>query len=174
MLLPLVFAPQLYRQVAESICQLFSDSPSELPWINAVTLRAIVLGCVLFLGFIEALLANRSSATFLLNASESCLLFVAFISLPPLPAIGFYFIFWHGLRHVLRLMKTERLSLSLFAWRSAPATLAALAMLIFLGFAISRHHPNPRFIGVYLALIATLTVPHSAVVAWMDRREKLY
>jgi Brp/Blh family beta-carotene 15,15'-monooxygenase len=174
MFLPLVVAPQVYRQVAEAICQLFSNSPADLGWMSAITFRATVLGCVLLLGFLEAMVANRKSSTCLLNASEGCLLFVAFVSLPPLPAVGFYFVFWHGLRHVLRLMKMEHLSFSNFAWRSSPTTLAALGLLGFLGWATVRHHPHPKFLGVYLVLISALTVPHFAVVTWMDRREKLY
>ncbi len=174
MFLPLVVAPQLYREVAESMCRLFTDAPTDLRWIDAISFRVVVLGCVLFFGVCDALLANRRSGTSLLNASEGCLLFAAFISLPPLPAVGFYFVFWHGWRHVLRLMRMERLSFSEFEWRSAPTTLAALIMLAFLGWVILRHHADPKFLAVYLALIATLTVPHSAVVMWMDRREKLY
>ena len=164
MCIPLVVAPQIYRQVAESICQLFSNPPAELQWIDSLTFRSIVMGCVLLTGLFEAILANHRSDTCLLSLSEGCFLLIGFNFLPPIPAIGFYFVFWHGLRHVLRLMKTEQLSFSMFACRSAPATFAALAMLALLGFAILLHHPNPKFIGIYLVLIATLTFPHSAVV----------
>ena len=173
-LLPLVVAPQIYRQVAESICQLFSTTGRDLYWMDAITIRAIIMTCVLGLGLGETLFANGKSATRLLNAVEGWVLFSGFVLLPPLPAVGFYFVFWHGLRHVQRLMKTEHLSFLRFARRSAPATLAALVLLAVLGCALLRQKPPSKFLGVYLALIATLTVPHSAVVTWMDRRARLY
>jgi Brp/Blh family beta-carotene 15,15'-monooxygenase len=174
MLLPLVVDPQIYRQIAESISRLFSDSPANLGWFNAISFRAILLGCLLVVGFLEASLANRRSGTYLINASESFLLVVAFICLPPLVSIGFYFVFWHGLRHVLRLMRMEHLSFWRFARRSAPATVSALILLVILTCAVLRRGHHPSFLAAYLALIAALTVPHSVVVAWMDRRARLY
>jgi Brp/Blh family beta-carotene 15,15'-monooxygenase len=174
MFIPLVVAPQVYGQVAESVCQPFSHSHLNFDWMNAMGFRAIVMVCVLVSGCFEGLLANRKSATYLLNASEGGLLLAVFVLLPPLLAIGCYFVFWHGLRHVLRLMQTENLSFSQFGWRSAPATLGALVLLGFLAAAVLHQGAHPHFLGAYLAVIATLTVPHSLVVIWMDRQQKAY
>ena len=145
MFLPLVVDPQLYRQVAESICQLFSNSATHLNWMEATSLREIVLGGVLLLGLSEAWFASRRSGTYLINLSEGATLFSAFVVLPPLLSVGLYFVFWHRLRHVLRLMRMEKLSLPQFTWKSAPATITALILLLILRWEIVRHHPHPKF-----------------------------
>ena len=94
--------------------------------------------------------------------------------LPALAAVGFYFAFWHGLRHVRRLMRWDNIGWGEFARQAAPATLGALVMLGALALAV-RHGPGGLgAVGVYLALIAALTVPHAAVVTFLDWRDGLW
>ena len=116
---------------------------------------------------------------------ETGLLLLFFVVVPPLLAVGIYFCFWHALRHIERLQRLEPVMaagvaagrssqakrwLRFFAL-SAPLTVAALGLLVGLYVVV----PNPPtdmagFLGLYLALIAALTFPHTLLVSWMDLR----
>ena len=120
------------------------------------------------------LLARRGSRSRGLNAAEGLALLLFFGVLPALASVGFYFAFWHGLRHVRRLMAWEGIGWGGFARQAVPATLGALAMLGALALVLRRHEDGLGMIGVYLALIAALTVPHALVVTLLDCREGLW
>ncbi len=136
--------------------------------------RLMALGITLGLGAADGALAGRRARTWGLNLVEGLALLVFFGFLPALVSVGFYFAFWHGLRHVRRLMHWEGIGWVGFARQAAPATLGALVMLGALALAV-RHDPGGLgAVGVYLALIAALTVPHAAVVTLLDWYEGLW
>lgn len=170
MLIPLAADPALYRQTAESVCDLFLRHPAHFAWLEDGAIRRTALVAALALGLADAVLARRRAWTYRLNVAEGLGLLAFFSTLPPLVSVGFYFAFWHGLRHVRRLMESENVTWGQFAWRATPATLAALAMLGAL--AVVTH--SGAVLGVYLALIAALTAPHAATVTLSDIADGLW
>lgn len=173
MLVPLAVDPGLYRRTAETTCGLFTRGAVDFRWLEHPPARVAALALALALGTVDALLA-RPSPTRRLNLAEGAALLAFFAGLPALASVGLYFSFWHGLRHVLRLMASEGLGWSGFAWRALPNTLGALALLGGLAGLVGRALDGWSLVGVYLALIAALTVPHAAVVAWLDARDHLW
>ena len=100
--------------------------------------------------------------------------------MPPLAAVGVYFCVWHSLRHVLRVIAadgtaTVRAGLGRFAREAAPLTVLALVFLVGFGAVVPASPSTPAELsGLYLVFIAVLTLPHVAVVTWMDRREGVW
>ena len=174
MLIPLAADPSLYRQTAESVCNLFLARPADFQWLEPHAVRLTALGVALALGALDFSLARREAHTRWLNLAEGLGLLAFFGALPALASVGFYFAFWHGLRHVRRLLAEDGTTWGQFAWRAAPATLAALAMLGGLALVVRPGGDEWRAVGVYLALIAALTVPHAATVTLQDARDGLW
>ncbi|GLZ56300.1 Brp/Blh family beta-carotene 15,15'-dioxygenase [Actinomycetospora sp. NBRC 106378] len=126
------------------------------------------------------LLAGRRAA-----AGELALLTALFLVVPPLPAFGLYFGAWHGLRHLARLVALDPGNAGDLARRrlarpvgrvlrqAALPTAAVLAVLVVLlavpGLA---GRAAAGLVPAGLALVLALTVPHMAVVAVMDRRQR--
>ena len=130
------------------------------------------------------------------DGGELLLLILFFGLVSPLLAIGIYFTFWHSLRHIDRLrwalLEPENakaagheahtaevpLRVSGVLVRSIPLTLASLVLLVGLGFAVQAGWfidggPAIRIenlVGVYLLLLAILTLPHTLLVFAMDHR----
>lgn len=119
-----------------------------------------------------------------IDTAEILLLTVTMLVVPPVFAVGVYFVSWHAARHVARLMTSSpaqarlidagRVPAALLAWHreAAPMTLVSLAGLGILAALVWRMPVKPdAVVGSALALIAALTLPHALVVAWMDRVE---
>ncbi len=117
---------------------------------------------------VDFVLARRGARTRWLNLAESGALLALFGALPALASVGFYFAFWHGWRHIRRLLAWEGWTWRQFAWRALPNTLGALAL------ATRDRLGGDGLVGVYLALIAALTVPHAVAVTALDIREGLW
>lgn len=115
------------------------------------------------------------------DAMESLLLTGLFLALPPLLALGVYFVFWHSLQHVLRLNSLLGYAatadpakpwvalgreLGFFARRAWPPLLASLAALAVL-YALPGAPPlsSPTWLGPALAATAAVTLPHSLLVS---------
>jgi Brp/Blh family beta-carotene 15,15'-monooxygenase len=121
------------------------------------------------------------------DAGEIALLWVFFLLVPPILAIGLYFTLWHALRHIARLVVVDDPgasalaagdylgALARFARDATPATVGALLFFVGLYLAVPTA-PGDRagLLGVYLVGIAVLTLPHVAVVTWMDRRQDVW
>ena len=174
MLIPLAVDPGLYRQTAEGVCNLFLHQPANFRWLELNAVRLAALGIAVGLGVTDFVLARREARTRWLNLAEGLALLAFFGLLPALASVGFYFACWHGLRHVRRLMASEGMSWGQFAWRATPATLGALAMLGLLALLVRPGTDAGRVVGIYLALIAALTVPHAVTVTLMDTRDRLW
>jgi Brp/Blh family beta-carotene 15,15'-monooxygenase len=174
MLIPLAVDPELYRQTAEGVCNLFLHRPADFQWLERDAVRLTALGVTLGLGATDFILARRGACTRWLNLAEGLGLLAFFGTLPALVSVGFYFAFWHGLRHVRRLLVSQRMTWGQFAWRAAPATVGALAMLGALALCVRPLADRGRAVGVYLALIAALTVPHAVTVTLQDVRDGLW
>jgi Brp/Blh family beta-carotene 15,15'-monooxygenase len=123
----------------------------------------------------------------LADAGEVALLWTFFALVPPILAVGVYFCAWHALRHVARLLLSTdaaaaalaagdtRAALGRFARDAAPLTAASLAVFALLAVLVPEA-PGSRteFLGLYLVGIAVLTLPHVAVVTWMDLRQGVW
>lgn len=147
------------------------------------TALVVLLGVLLATYLQAALRAARDPSSALLDLGEVALLLGFFAVVPAYAAIGVYFLAWHSLRHLVRLLLLRpseaeavrlgnvagpvgRLTLELL-----PITLAAVAVLI--GAAVwagENLGSVDDFVALYLVLISALTVPHAAVVAMMDAR----
>jgi Brp/Blh family beta-carotene 15,15'-monooxygenase len=197
MLVPLVGFPDEYRAVAEAWVRLFApESVSALaPFFTSEARTAVAVGFVgvtlLSLGL--GLWRVRTSPDgdilrgWLRDAGEVGLLWVFFLLVPPILAIGLYFTLWHALRHIARLVVVDDAGASALAagdylgalWRFArdatPATVGALLFFAGLYLAVPTA-PGDRagLLGLYLVGIAVLTLPHVAVVTWMDRRQDVW
>ena len=174
MLIPLAADPGLFRQTAVDTCQLFLHRAPDFQWLEWSITRVAALGCALALGGWDFLLARRGARTRWLNLAEGAALLVLFGALPALASVGFYFAFWHGLRHICRLLDREHWTWRQFVWRALPNTLGALALLAALAWLLRPTLRGSELVGVYLALIAALTVPHALVVTALDLRDGLW
>ncbi len=192
MLVPLLAFPDWYRRVALALTSLFeADSLAGLAWLFRVETRlalgtayGLLVAGYLALGYVRSGSDRSAWAT---DAGETLLLAVYFAVVPPLLAIGVYFCVWHSLRHIVRLallpertrdaIRTGRLwpALGRFAVEATPLTLAALALLGGLWLFVPRRPGDVLgLLAVYLVLIAMLTLPHVAVVSWMDREQAVW
>ena len=171
MLVPLAADPGLYRQTAAATCGSFMRHAPDFGWLELPATRAAALAVALGLGVADFALANRRARTRWLNLAEGASLLVFFGALPALASVGLYFAFWHGLRHIQRLLIVEGWTWTRFVRRAWPNTLGALVLLAALALVVRPGAADGhRLVSVYLALIAALTVPHALVVAMLDAR----
>lgn len=133
----------------------------------------------------NAVRAAPNRRVLILDGAEIVLLILFFMLVPAYMSVGIYFIFWHSLRHLGRLLilrsqdaaqvargrlrpPIQRLTLDLL-----PITFVALSLLT--GFYLlnaSRITSLEGFVALYLILISALTKPHLVVVAMMDLEPK--
>jgi Brp/Blh family beta-carotene 15,15'-monooxygenase len=108
-------------------------------------------------------------------------LLLFFLYTPAYFSVGLYFLAWHSLRHLGRLLILSPYDAAAVAqhhWRrplfrlvrdALPITLAAIGLLVALYVWRSDNVQSLEgFVAIYLVLISALTAPHMAVVALMD------
>ena len=188
MLVPLLGHPEEYRAVVGAWVALFG-SEFDAAWIASPTVR-IALGGGFALLTIGTLLAGRrrdGGRVWLLDAGETVLLWGYFLLVPPLFAIGVYFCVWHSLRHIARLIAVDPASRAAFRERgTVPALLrtgrdalplTVVSVLLLVGIAVvgdvavGTQADLQAAAALYLVFISVLTLPHVAIVTWMDRAE---
>lgn len=116
-----------------------------------------------------------------LDVGELLLLVALFAWVPAYLAIGTYFIAWHSLRHLARLLLLRQADARAIASGELrgpvlrltrdliPTTLLALIFLVALtAWSGPRVDGLEGFVALYLVWISALTMPHLALVAWMD------
>lgn len=190
MLVPLLFFPDVYEDVAADAAGLFGPN-AVLSWAFdpsfrlgvGVALSAVALGlCICWVrGW-----AWRHDI-FLPVALETLLLVAFFAVVPPVLAVGLYFTLWHAPRHIARLVmldpratadgRTGRpgRALARFAGDAAPLTFLALALLAGLYFAVPQAAQDPgSLLALYLVLVSALTLPHASLVTYMDIRQGVW
>lgn len=178
---------EIYVQVANWSIALFADDPPGFPpslFLMLPTLFLLYTGGIalyLVLTFLSA--PSTRKKAWMLDAGEILILFLLFSTLHPLISIGLYFCLWHSLRHLARLegwiSSDSPPSRLVFPWfpkkamgKAFPNTALSLIGLFLI--AILGHQQSlglQMFTGIYLVLIAVLTLPHLWVVAWMDSFE---
>ncbi|TWJ25936.1 Brp/Blh family beta-carotene 15,15'-dioxygenase [Micromonospora endolithica] len=172
---PPVVLPLLLRP--DAVDPLLAAVAPGVPALLTTEIRLTAALCLLVA--IGVTLRRGVRAGRLRSAVEPVLLVALFAAVPPALAIGAYFAGWHSLRHVARLLHADpanhadltagRLSppLRRFARRAALPTLAAS---VFLAALVGRPEQPVDALPTTIAVLAALTLPHAAVVAWMDRR----
>lgn len=188
MLVPLVFFPGRYRDVAAIVVGLFDAGsvPSLAPVFDP-TVRLVVAG-----GLVSLTVASLAWGYWTAGASrgwrtdlfETLLLWVFFATVPPVLAIGLYFSLWHSVRHIFRLLDLDaRLDgthsigehVRRFTLDALPMTVGALVFFGLLFVLVPRSSGTvEQLSGVYLVLLAVLTLPHVVIVTWLDRIQAVW
>lgn len=115
------------------------------------------------------------------DAGEVLLLTVLFLTVPPLLALGVYFVFWHSLQHMLRLNRVFGYStlgghrmawatlgqeVAFFIRRALPLLLVSLAVPIGLYLLVpARLAALDTLLGIAVVTAAILTLPHALLVS---------
>lgn len=190
MVVPLVAFPEVYRSVARATVGLFDSAAADA---LAVAFRpGVRLGVGAGLAALSALALALGYARgrgfgdpgWRVDAVETGLLWAYFLVVPPVVAVGLYFCLWHSVRHVARLLMVEDASaladgrvghaLAGFARDALPNTVGAVVVLAGLAVLAPPDAALPSLLGLYLVLLAVLTLPHALVVSWMDLREGVW
>ncbi|GAB7092395.1 Brp/Blh family beta-carotene 15,15'-dioxygenase [Halorubrum luteum] len=195
---PLLSHPGEYRLVAEWIVGLFvADATAAAAAVDPVftpTTRAgvgIAMGVATLAAVgVGGLRVRRQGADrrgWLRDTGEIGVLWAWFLLAAPVFAIGVYFAGWHALRHVGRLLLVDdRATIALanretgvalrrFARDAAPLTLGGFAVVA----AVAAIAPAGvaeagDLLAASLVAIAAMTLPHVAVVAWLDLRQGVW
>lgn len=190
MVVPLLAFPAWYRRVLGWFVAPFGGAGAGLDLLGAPGTR-VALGAALasltVLAVVRGYCRVGATTAWRVDAAEMSLLWAFFLVVPPLLAVGVYFALWHSLRHVARLLSLDRrtraalsagrvlAALGRFARDATPLTLAALALLggLWLVVPVTPTRPGEAT-GLSLAFVAVLTLPHVAVVAALDREQRLW
>ena len=187
MLVPLVFFPDAYREVAGDVAGLFGRDIGVLSFFIEPNARAALLAglaaTLVLAGILTLRDLGREWRLLLPVVGETVLLIAFFAVVPPVLAVGVYFTVWHAPRHIARLILLHPVSrrepspraLVRFGREAAPMTILALVALAGLYFAVpSGGGRADSLLALYLVLVFVLTVPHAAVVTYMDRRQGVW
>ncbi len=206
MLVPLVGFPERYRAVIDSFVGPFGASVVGLPLFDAGTRVVLGVGFALLTVLAlargyrrarrhEVAATESTGATgpgspvrgWRTDAAETGLLWVYFLLVPPVLAVGVYFCLWHSLRHIARVVLLDPASVEAlsrdqwlrpagrFALEAAVPTALALGLVGLLWVAVPGSIETlAGATGLYLVGIAVLTLPHTAVVLWLDREQGIW
>ncbi|TQQ80667.1 Brp/Blh family beta-carotene 15,15'-dioxygenase [Halonotius roseus] len=189
MLVPLLGQPEGYQRVVNGIIELFDPASTTAlsPLFRVDTRLALGIGFGVFT--LSSLLwtarhvwkADTSAGGLAWDAVEIGLLWLFFWLVPPVFAVGLYFAVWHSVRHIGRLAIVDpaaRQALDSGEWPTAlgrfyrdaaPLTVASLALFAGLYVWVPTDGSLNALLAIYLVGIAVLTLPHVAVVTWMDQ-----
>jgi Brp/Blh family beta-carotene 15,15'-monooxygenase len=181
MVVPLLAAPDTYREVLSAVIEVVGADAITLGRSSAAA--AVVLGLLLG-GWLSTTVRNRRSRRdWLLDVADVALLCWYFWVVPPVFAIGVYFVAWHSLCHVGRLCAFDPVAgarlesgqsaaaAARFGRQAFPLTVVTVVLfLAALGGSLERVDPR-SITAVYLVVIAVLTLPHVVVVTLMDVEE---
>ena len=191
MLVPLLGQPEGYQRVVNGIIALFDPAAAAAltPLFRLDTRLALGVGFGVFT--LSSLLwtarhvwqGDTSAEGLVWDAVEIGVLWVFFWLVPPVFAVGLYFAVWHAVRHIGRLAIVDpaaRQALDAGEWPAAlwrfyrdatPLTIASLALFGGLYVWVPTDGSLNALLAIYLVGIAVLTLPHVAVVTWMDRQQ---
>ena len=184
MLVPLLRFPEQYRAVIDAWVALFGGSV-DAAWVGAPGTRlALGVGfAALTVGTLLAGVRRGGGRAWQRDAAETGLLWGFFLLVPPLLAVGVYFCVWHSLRHIARLAGVDPAARAAFEARgtlgallrtgrdAAPLTAVSIAMIGGVALVVGIDTDPRTLTALYLVFIAVLTLPHVAIVTWMDGAE---
>jgi Brp/Blh family beta-carotene 15,15'-monooxygenase len=183
MVVPLLAHPERYRGVVAAWVGLFGRT-FDGAWLLAPPTRAgvgLALGAVSVWTLVAG--RRRGRGPWRRDAAETAFLWAYFLLVSPLFAIGAYFCLWHSPRHVARLVGVDGAARAAFVERgplaalartgreALPLTAVSLAGLLAVGVAAGVGTDLRTLAALYLVAVAVVTLPHVAVVTWMDRVE---
>jgi len=172
---PIVAMPDAFERALHGALASFGAGRLDLaPHGAARAAAAFVLACALAGAVIASLRDGPDGRGRDLGEIAGLAIFAAVA--PPVLAIGTYFVAWHSLRHCARLAALQEppRTLGELARDAAPCTIGALAGVVALGCCVAVDPGSASALaGVALAVVFGLTIPHTLVVAWMDRRQRL-
>ena len=201
---PLLAHPEEYRLVAEWIVGLFlvdagaaatAVDPLFAPAVRigvgvgmaTATLASVGLGYRRVRNGRDADGRRRDPGGWRRDVGELAVLWAWFLLAAPVFAIGVYFAVWHALRHVGRLVLVDPEAasaasagdavgaLARFGRDAAPLTLGGFLVVGAVGVTVPAGVAAPGdLLAVSLVAIAAMTLPHVAVVAWLDRRQAVW
>jgi len=185
MVVPLVAFPGTYRSVVGEWAALFGADLASVAPLFGEARFALGGGLAALTLLTVALDAGESGWG--VDVVELAVLWLFFLVVPPVLAVGLYFCLWHSTRHVARVMALAEPSagarrdvdlgraLARFGRAAAPLTALALVLVV-AGAALVPNPPETLsgWVGLYLVGIAVLTLPHAAVVSWMDDRQGVW
>ena len=173
LLLPLARSGEQFSDVATAVAPGLAHVIGAAPVRTAVLLIWLAAAIV---GTVTSLVAGRTGA-----ALDIVLIGALGMLVQPLVAFAAWFGGWHALRHSARMLTEEpgcsalvaqgrsRAAFRRLAGLAAPMSVAALAVIVALAwFAVTAPEPATVLAEV-LRLLLALTVPHMAVVWWLDR-----
>jgi Brp/Blh family beta-carotene 15,15'-monooxygenase len=188
MLVPLLGFPAVYRDVVDTFVGPFGGSTADW-WLFAARPRLVlagVFGTVTIIALARAFARARDRRRWRFDAAETTFLWVFFMLVPPILAVGAYFCFWHSVRHIARVVLLDDRSiedlagwrwlppLGRFALEAAVPTALALAFVGGLWWATGGVETLAGATGLYLVGIAVLTLPHTIVVSVMDHEQGIW
>ena len=194
MLLPLVFHPGTYELVRVGTVELFGQGTGSVSLLAlGSTVRTIIGTSFALIVLVMAVSTwhaahNRNQrAAWARDQIEIAVLALFFAVGPPVLTVGLYFCLWHSLRHIARLELLDPQGAGFlsrgefvraarrFAADAAPITVIAILMLGAMYFVLPPLSDGPEAIlAPYLVLISALTVPHVAIVSYMDARQGVW
>ncbi|MFB6126820.1 MAG: Brp/Blh family beta-carotene 15,15'-dioxygenase [Halolamina sp.] len=188
MVVPLVAFPEVYREVATLVVGAFGPAAAEgVAVLFRTDVRLALGGGLLAVTLVHLGGTAERSRAWALDAAEVVGLWVAFALTPPIVAVGAYFTAWHAPRHVARLLLIDdgarpalqagdlTAALTRFARVAAPMTAGGVVVMAGLWVSLPRLPGGfAGVVAVYLVGLAALTLPHTVVVAAMDRAEGLW
>ena len=172
-------AESLYRHAATGLGLPDTTLTLTSPWL--VVPLVLLFAASLLAYALNAVRAAPDATVLAIDGAEVLLLILLFTLVPAYMSVGVYFLFWHSLRHLGRLLilrPQDAASVAQGDWQAPvkrltldllPVTSAALCLLGgFYLFNAARITSLEGFVALYLILISALTKPHLVVVAMMD------
>jgi Brp/Blh family beta-carotene 15,15'-monooxygenase len=189
MLVPLFGFPGRYQDVVDTFVAPFGGHAGSWlvfdPWPRLVLMAAFGLLTILALARGWTRATDRRG--WRLDTTECALLWIVFLTVPPVVAVGVYFCLWHSVRHIVRVLLLDAWAvdavaehrfghaLGKFGLEAAVPTVLALAFVWVLLWATG---VSPTDVagatGLYLVAIAVLTLPHTLVVVALDRAQHVW
>jgi Brp/Blh family beta-carotene 15,15'-monooxygenase len=189
MLVPLLAFPERYRAVADTFVAPFGGHVGSW-WLFDAWPRLLLMagfGLITIVTLARGWTRATDRRGWRLDAAECGLLWVYFMTVPPVLAVGMYFCLWHSVRHIARVILLDARSVDAlveqrFGWAMGKFGLEAAVptalALVFAG-ALWTMTPNTAgtlagATGLYLVAIAVLTLPHTVVVGLIDREQHIW
>ena len=189
MLVPLLGFPRTYRAVVDTFVEPFGGSAAAWWLFDARPRLALagIFGTITIIALARGFARARDRRRWRLDAGETTFLWLFFMVVPPILAVGTYFCLWHSVRHIARVVLLDERSvedlggwrwlppLGRFAAEAAVPTALALAFVGGLWWATGSSIETVAGVtGLYLVGIAVLTLPHTVVVSVMDREQGIW
>jgi len=189
MVVPLLAFPGAYRRVLDTFAAPFGGSVGAWWLFEAKPRLAIagLFGTVTIITLARGYARATDRRGWHVDAADTSLLWVYFLLVPPVLAVGVYFCLWHSVRHIARVMLLDDRSVEDIAqWQwlrplGRFALEAAVPTALALGFVGLLWWVTPVGVGslagatgLYLVAIAVLTLPHTVVVCVLDYEQHIW